>query len=162
MGDAFSVPFILSRYFSNFFFSESTLFYNFLEWQFQCLYLKRIKKKNTEKDVNLYYSLGLLRISIICHSIVCQAQELPWLLLRNRSTTSFRFMYVVCIRASEESLSCAANTTFWPQKRPDILSYPQRQSATQKRYNANLHLLQEKKDPRSYPCKNGCHAAALG
>ena len=34
-----------------------------------------------------------------------------------------------CVREvyCEESLSCAANTTFWPQKTADILSYPQRE-----------------------------------
>ena len=39
------------------------------------------------------------------------------------------------IRASVESLSCAANTTFWPQQTADILNYPQRKRATQKRNN---------------------------
>ena len=52
--------------------------YSFLEGQFQCLYLKE-KKKNRKKDVNLYHSLGLHRIIIICHTTVCQAQELPYL-----------------------------------------------------------------------------------
>ena len=64
-------------------------------------------------------------------------------------------MYVrwwMCIRASEESVSCAANTTFSPQKTADILSYPQRQRAKQKRDNAYLHLLQGKEDRRSSPC----------
>ena len=60
----------------------------------------------------------------------------------------------MCIRASEESLSYAANTTLWPQKKTaDILSYPQRQRATQKRNNAYLHFLQEKKrDPLLGSC----------
>ena len=57
----------------------------------------------------------------------------------------------MCLLASEESLSCAANTTFGPQKTADILNYPQRQRATQKRNNAYLDLLEEKKDPRSTP-----------
>ena len=64
-------------------------------------------------------------------------------------------MYVkkwMCIRAGEESLSCAANTSFWPQKTADILSHPQRQRAKQKRNNAYLHLLQGKEDLRSSPC----------
>ena len=57
----------------------------------------------------------------------------------------------MCIRASEESRSCAANTTFWPQKKTaDILSYPQRQRGTQKGNNAYLYFLQEKK-ARSTP-----------
>ena len=30
----------------------------------------------------------------------------------------------MCIRASEESLTCATNTTFWSQKTVDILNYP--------------------------------------
>ena len=57
----------------------------------------------------------------------------------------------MCLLASEESLSCAANTSFGPQKTADILNYPQRQRATQKRNNAYLDLLEEKKDPRSTP-----------
>ena len=57
----------------------------------------------------------------------------------------------MCLLASEESLSCAANTTFRPQKTADILNYPQRQRATQNRNNAYLDLLEEKKDPRSTP-----------
>ena len=55
----------------------------------------------------------------------------------------------MCLLASEESLFCAANTTFGPQKTADILNYPQRESTTQKRNNAYLDLLEEKKDPRS-------------
>ena len=56
------------------------------------------------------------------------------------------------VRASEESLTCAANTTFWPQKTAYILSYPQSQRTKQKKgSNAHLILLQEKKDPRSTP-----------
>ena len=51
--------------------------------------------------------------------------------------------------ASGESLCCAANTSFWPQKTADILNYPQRERATQKENNA---YLKEKKDPRSSPC----------
>ena len=59
----------------------------------------------------------------------------------------------MCVRASEEGLTCAANTTFWPQKTADILSYPQSQRTKQKKgSNAHLILLQEKKDPRSTPC----------
>ena len=38
----------------------------------------------------------------------------------------------MCIRASEESLFCAASITFLPQKTADILNYAQRQRATQK------------------------------
>ena len=38
----------------------------------------------------------------------------------------------MCIRASEESLFCAASITFLPQKIEDILNYEQRQRATQK------------------------------
>ena len=58
----------------------------------------------------------------------------------------------MCIRASEESLSCAANAIFWPQKTADILSYPQQQRAIQnRRSNAYLHVLLEEKDPRSTP-----------
>ena len=39
----------------------------------------------------------------------------------------------MCIRGSEESPSCAANTTLWPQKTADILSYPKdMQRANQK------------------------------
>ena len=72
-----------------FFFKESTLFYNFLECQ--CHYFTKMMERGLQ---NLYYSLGLHRIIIICNSIVFQAQELPWVLLRNRWTTSFRFMYV--------------------------------------------------------------------
>ena len=56
-------------------------------------------------------------------------------------------MYVkwwTCIRGGEESLSCAAHTTFWSQITADILSYPQRQRAAQKRNSAYFHLLQEK------------------
>ena len=30
----------------------------------------------------------------------------------------------MCIKASEESLTCATNTTFWSQKTVDILNYP--------------------------------------
>ena len=44
-------------------------------------------------------------------------------------------MYVrwwMCIRASEERVSCAANTTFSPQKTADILSYSQRQRPNKK------------------------------
>ena len=72
-----------------FFFKESTLFYSFLECQ--CHYFTKMVERGLQ---NLYYSLGLHRIIIICNSIVFQAQELPWVLLRNRWTTSFRFMYV--------------------------------------------------------------------
>ena len=54
-------------------------------------YLTKMMERGLQ---NLYYSLGLHRIIIICNSIVFQAQELPWVLLRNRWTTSFRFMYV--------------------------------------------------------------------
>ena len=50
----------------------------------------------------------------------------------------------MCMRVSAESLSCAANTTFWPQITADILSYPQRQRAVQKRNSAYFHLLQGK------------------
>ena len=48
----------------------------------------------------------------------------------------------MCIRASEESLFCAASITFLPQKTADILNYAQRQRATQKNQHAYLHLLQ--------------------
>ena len=37
----------------------------------------------------------------------------------------------MCIKASEESLSFAVNTTFWSQRLADILSNPQRQRAKQ-------------------------------
>ena len=58
----------------------------------------------------------------------------------------------MCIRASEESLSCAANTIFWPQKTADTLSYSQRQRAIQnRRSNAYLNVLLEEKDPRYTP-----------
>ena len=53
---------------------------------------------------------------------------------------------------SEESLSCAMNTTFWPQKTTYILNNSQRQKGHTKRNNAYLNLLQEKKDLRSTPC----------
>ena len=49
----------------------------------------------------------------------------------------------MCIRASEESLFCAASITFLPQKTADILNYAQRQRATQKTNDAYFHLLQE-------------------
>ena len=58
----------------------------------------------------------------------------------------------MCIRASEESLFCAASITFLPQKTEDILNYAQRQRATQKTNNAYLHLLQAQVDPRSTLC----------
>ena len=47
----------------------------------------------------------------------------------------------MCIRASEESLFCAASITFLPQKTADILNYAQRQ-LLKKTNNACLHLLQ--------------------
>ena len=47
---------------------------------------------------------------------------------------------------SEERLSFAANT-FWPQKKTaDILRYPKRQRATQKKKQAYFHLLQGKSE----------------
>ena len=58
----------------------------------------------------------------------------------------------MCIRASEESLFCAASITFLAQKIEDILNYEQRQRATQKTNNAYLHLLQAQVDPRSTLC----------
>ena len=36
----------------------------------------------------------------------------------------------MCIRAIEESLFCAPNITFLPQKTADILNYAQKQRAT--------------------------------
>ena len=59
----------------------------------------------------------------------------------DQSKTSFRSMYVrqwMRLLPSEESLSCAANTTF---------------GLKDKRNNVYLnYLLQEKKDPTSTPC----------
>jgi len=47
-----------------------------------------------------------------------------------------------CIGASEESLFCAASIMFLPQITAAILNYAQRQRATQKMNNGDLHLLQ--------------------
>ena len=72
----------------------------------------------------------------------------------DQSNASFRSMYVrswKCIIASEESLSRAVNTTFWPQKTADILSYPQRQRTKQKKEQC-IPSPSRKKDPRSTPC----------
>ena len=45
----------------------------------------------------------------------------------------------MCITAIEESLCCAANITFLPQKTEDLLNY-------------GHHLLQAQVDPRSTLC----------
>ena len=58
----------------------------------------------------------------------------------------------MCLLPSEESLSCAMNTTFWSQKTTYILNNPQRQKGNTKRNNAYHNLLQEKKDLRSPSC----------
>ena len=57
----------------------------------------------------------------------------------------------MCSLPSEESLSFAMNTTFWPQKTTYILNNPQRQKGHTKRNNAYRNLLQEEKDLRSTP-----------
>ena len=46
----------------------------------------------------------------------------------------------MCIKASEESLTCATNTTFWSQKTVDILNYPKDKGPNKKKNNAFLHL----------------------
>ena len=64
-----------------------------------------------------------------------------WQCVRNRSIKDF-FQINVCyivdalISQWREPLLCGEYTTFWPQKTADILNYPQRQRATQKRNNA--------------------------
>ena len=49
----------------------------------------------------------------------------------------------MCIRAGEESLSCAANTTFWQQKTADILT---------KEETMHTSISLKKKDLSSTPC----------
>ena len=60
---------------------------------------------------------------------------LGWFLETDQSKTSFRSMHVrywMSWLASEECLSCSANTTFWRPKTADILNVSQRQRATMK------------------------------
>ena len=57
----------------------------------------------------------------------------------------------MCIRASEESLTSAANTTFWPQKTADILSYPQSQRTKEKKEAMHTLFSFKKKRIRDPP-----------
>ena len=57
----------------------------------------------------------------------------------------------MCIRAGEENLSFAANTTFSPQITTDILTCPQRQRAAQKKEQCIPLCPSRKRNTRSTP-----------
>ena len=57
----------------------------------------------------------------------------------------------MCVRASEESLTCAAHTTFWPQKTADILSYPQKTKDQTKKEAMHTFISFKKKSIRDPP-----------
>ena len=75
----------------------------------------------------------------------------------DQSKTSFTSMYVrqwMCIRASKESLSWAANTILLATEENSwYFKLSSKTKGHQNRNNAYLYLLQEQnKDPRSTPC----------
>lgn len=65
---------------------------------------------------------------------MCQAHTslLCWVPLKKQINEFFQ-INVLMLDNGCVCFSCAANITFWTQKTADILNYPQRQGATQKR-----------------------------
>ena len=116
---------------------------------------RRTKRDRRSKSLERGVGLGCRRL--YCERFqnidISQILELQnWFFFGKEITFSLSVRRWMCIRASEESLSCAASITFLLQKTADILNYAQRQRATSKTNNAYLHLLQAQVDVRSILC----------
>ena len=126
----------------------------FLEWQcgIWCHYLKRKKGLKSALFAGLMHDLCIMIFQQCTKWSSCLGCSLE----NDQSKTSFRSMYVrqwMCIRASKESLSCAADTILLATEENSwYFKLSSKTKGHQNRNSAYLHLLQEQhKDPRSTP-----------